>query len=562
MNKELPKVTPLLPPGIKLEENVYVTMRDGIKIAADIYRPEKEGRYPALVSASGYLKSAQLWAPELNKSIEAGQTLFFVPEGYVHIIYSARGSGLSQGQYNWYDETEQIDGAEMIEWAAGQPWCNGNVGMLGDSYFGRIQFLIAAQQPPHLRCIAPFNASMDDYRSRHEGGEIRLGWLSNWSADVISQCMWPGPVEGRMPPTNLIAQVCENPDDGPWYWERSGYIKADKIKVPVLSIVVGESPLHSPSQLAGWSSLKSPKKMVILPICDMNVIELRSRPMNEYMLRWYDHWLKGKDTGIMNDPPVAICDANTGEWRYENEYPLKRTRWTKYYLHSNSASPATRSPYGMLGTEPPKQEEPDFWITPDCMPLVLANKPVCAFTSSPLEKDTQVWGPVSLTFYGSSTTVNTNWFVKIGDMAPDDSVKTSRGIGVLKASYREVDESRSSPGMPFHPFQNPVLPEPGKIYEYQIGICPVFRTFKKGHKIWIQISSDDFPYMGEHYTVYNAYEMLPIPAKNTVYHNENYPSYLLLPVIPDAPVSKDVTSPLSQVKWPMGDTAMRFPYDG
>ena len=112
---------PKLPTGIKFEENVYIKMRDGIKIAVDIYRPEKEGRYPALVSTSGYLKSAQMWAPELNKSIEAGQTLFFIPKGYVHIIYSARGSGFSQGQYNWYDETEQKDAAVVIEWAARHP---------------------------------------------------------------------------------------------------------------------------------------------------------------------------------------------------------------------------------------------------------------------------------------------------------------------------------------------------------------------------------------------------------------------------------------------------------
>jgi predicted acyl esterase len=562
MNKEVPMIKPLLPAGIKFEENIYVTMRDGIKIAVDIYRPEKEGRYPALVSTSGYLKSAQLWAPELNKSIEAGQTLFFVPKGYVHIIYAARGSGFSQGQYNWYDETEQKDAAEVIEWAAKQPWCSGNIGLLGDSYFSRIQFLIAAQQPPHLKCIVPFNGGMDDYRSRHEGGVIRLGWLSNWAADVISQCTWPGPIEGKLQPTNLIAQVCEHPDDGPWYWERSGYKKADKIKAPVLSIVVGESPLHSPSQLAGWNALKSPKKMVVLPFCPMNVLELRSKPINEYMLRWYDHWLKGIDTGIMDEPQIAICDSLTGEWRYEDEYPLKRTQWTKYYLRSNPSNPSTQPPYGLLSLDPPKEEEPDYWITPDCMPLVLERKPVCAYISAPLEQDTRIWGPISLTIYGSSTTLDTAWFAKIGDVSPEGKLSAGPGLGVLRASYREIDPSRSTPGVPFHPFQNPQLPEPGKVYEYQIALCPIFRTFKKGHKIWIQIASDDYMYMGEHFTVYNAYEMLPIPARNTIFHDVEHLSHILLPVVPDSPVKKPVAAPLSQVKWPMGDTAMRFPYDG
>ena len=559
--QKLFEIKPKLPPGIVMEENVYITLRDGIKVVADIYRPAKEGKYPALVSTSGYLKSAQLWPPELNLSIEAGQTQFFVPRGYVHIIYSARGSGLSQGQYNWYDTVEQQDGAEVIEWAARQSWCNGNVGMLGDSYFGRIQFLVAAQQPPHLKCIAPFNGSMDDYRSRIDGGVIRLGWLSNWAADVISQVMLPWPVEGKLPPTNLIAQVCEHLEDGPWYWERSGYKMVDKIKVPVLSIVVGQSPLHSPSQLAGYNSIKSPKKLVVLPFARMNAIELRSRPVNEYMLRWYDHWLKGIDTGIMSEPPIAICDSVTGEWRYEEEYPLSRTKWTKYYFHSGSEGPATKPPYGQLSTTEPKDEKADYWITPDCMNLIQSNKPVAAYVSSPLENDAKVWGPISVTLYGSSTTIDTVWFAKIGDVAPDGQVNIIPGVGVLRASLRQVDESKSSPGLPFHPFQNPVRPEPGKIYEYEISLCPIFRTFKKGHKIWVQVASDDLGYMGEHNTVYNAYEMLPVPAKNTIYHDSKYPSHLLLPIIPDAPEKIAVAVPLSQVKWPLGETGMQFPYD-
>ncbi len=263
----------------------------------------------------------------------------------------------------------------------------------------------------------------------------------------------------------------------------------------------------------------------------------------------------------MEEPEIAICDTVTGEWRYENEYPLKRTQWSKYYLRSNPTGPATKAPYGLLSLEPPKKEEPDSWITPDCMPLVLANKPVCAYISPPLEQDTRVWGPISLTFYGSSTTRDTVWFAKIGDVAPDGQVNVSRGIGVLRASYREVDQGRSTPGVPFHPFQNPQLPEAGKIYEYQIGICPIFRTFKKGHKIWIQIASDDFGYMGEHFTVYNAYEMLPVPAKNAVYHDAARASHLLLPIVPDAPIGQPVASPLSEVKWPMAETEMKFPYD-
>jgi len=174
-------IRPPVPPGMKLDANVYVKMRDGIKIAVDVYRPEKEGRYPAILGTTPYIKEIQQLPPEFTHSIEAGATNFFISNGYVHVIEQVRGTGYSQGRYNWYDSTEAKDGYEVVEWIAKQPWCNGNVGMMGDSYFGRTQYLIAGEKPPHLKCIAPFDAGSDDYRdSRNEGGMLRAGWIEKW----------------------------------------------------------------------------------------------------------------------------------------------------------------------------------------------------------------------------------------------------------------------------------------------------------------------------------------------------------------------------------------------
>ena len=135
MKKDYPVVRPPLPPGVKLDENVYVTMRDGVKIAVDVYRPEAEGHYPAILSMSPYLKELQQWPPMLTHSIEAGDTSFFVSKGYVHIIAQIRGTGMSQGQWHLSDINEQQDGSDLVEWAAQQAWCNGNVGSMGFSYF-------------------------------------------------------------------------------------------------------------------------------------------------------------------------------------------------------------------------------------------------------------------------------------------------------------------------------------------------------------------------------------------------------------------------------------------
>ena len=133
------------------------------------------------------------------------------------------------------------------------------------------------------------------------------------------------------------------------------------------------------------------------------------------------------------------------------------------------------------------------------------------------------------------------------DVAPDDKVKlVSRGI--LRASYREVDETKSAPGQPFHPFQKRVPLEPNEVYEFQIEMLPAFHTFKAGHRIWLQIASDDLTYLGLLHSL-DMVEM-PLPARNAVHHDSEYPSHLLLPVIPDAPIIQPVKPPVSQIAWP------------
>ncbi len=541
-----------LPPEVKLDENVYVPVRDGIKLALDIYRPRMEGRYPALFSMSPYIKEMQQWSPILSHSIEAGDTPYFVSRGYVHVIATSRGSGYSQGEFNWYDIKEQQDGYDLIEWIARQPWCNGNVGMIGDSYFARIQYLTAAQQPPHLKCLVPFDGGSDDYRdSRYHGGMPFSSFLGGWGFDTMRQCLWPGPVEGKLPPTNIFYNFATHPEDGPYYWERSAWPKIESIKAPMLAIAVAGSFVHSRGQLAAYPRFQAPKKLMVAPPTGprANVFFIQSRPLNEYIMRWLDHWLKGIDTGIMNEPEVIVYDAGRQQWRYENEYPLARTGWSQFYFHSNPAGPATAPPYGLISIQAPGKEGPDKYVTPDCIRQLAAGKPVLAYSSAPMDKDLTVWGPLAAVIYGATSAMDTAWFVKVGDIGPEGNL-TMLSQGHLKASFRQVDPSKSKPGQPYHPFTNPVRPEQNRVHEYQIEMLPVFHTFRRGHRIWVQIASDDFVFQGNLHTIYNA-EMLPLPAENVVYHDGEHPSHILLPVIPDAPVIKPVAPPVSEIRWPL-----------
>ncbi len=453
VNKSLkPTFTPLydakaqrIPlPGVRFEENVYVEMRDGVKLAVDIYRPEAEGRYPAILSKCIYLKEIQQQHPMLSHSIEAGATAFYVPKGYVHVICQARGAGMSQGKWEFLGTKEQEDGYDVIEWIAKQPWCDGNVAMIGDSYWAWIQYLVAAQQPPHLKCIVPHDGGTDMFRgSFYKGGIFNDTFANVWINDTMRQCVWPGPVEGKLPPTHLAFDVASHPFDGPYWWERGAWTKADKIKVPVLFFVPLTS-LHSQSQLAIYNDIKAPKKLIVEPEggTAAHFRFITNRAVNEQILRWLDYWLKGKDTGIMDDPEVAIFDSGTQEWRYENEYPLKRTQWTKLFFRSEGPAPkGIETQYGSLSAEPPNQEEPNRYETPAATELLMNGKPVLVYATEPLKQDMKVWGPSSVTLYGSSTAIDTPWFIKLMDAGPDNKIRMlSRGI--LRASYREVDDNQ------------------------------------------------------------------------------------------------------------------------
>ncbi len=537
------------PPGVAMDETVMVPMRDGIQLGVDVYRPEKDGRYPALLSLSPYSKDIQQKPPHWSHAIESGATGFYVANGYVHVIAQVRGAGYSQGQWNFFDEKERTDGYDLVEWIAQQPWCDGNVGMIGDSYWSWSQYQTAAQQPPHLKCVCLQDGTVDLYRDLcYQGGMYHHAFLSMWIPYHTQMMAWPGEVPGKEPPMNVTYELAKRPYDGPWFHERSAHSHLHKIKTPMLSIAPQGGHQHFRGQLWGYPQIDAPKKLLIVPPTGFwsHVRYLTSPALNAQMLRWFDHWLKGKDTGIMDEPEVAVFDAATKVWRYENEYPLKRTEWTKLYLRTNG-TPASEAPYGALSHEPPSSEAPDTYKMPDSYAQLIKNQPVVAYTSPTMDSDLKVWGPISLTLYGSSSQPDTVWFVKLYDVAPDGKAEFLVK-GVLKASFRALDAAKSKPGQPYHPFDKQELIEPGKVYEYQIEISPICRTFKTGHRLQLQIASEDHTYTNPLRTL--DLHLLPWPVENAVHHDAKHPSHLLLPVIPDAPEIAEVQSPVKDIDWP------------
>lgn len=542
-----------LPVDCMLLADQFIPTRDGVRLCCDVYRPSTAPALPAVVSISPYIKELQLQPPLLTHSIEAGPTLALTRRGYVHVIVSHRGSGQSQGRYDNISALEQTDLYDVVEWVARQPWCNGNVGMIGDSHFAVNCMWAATQQAPSLKCIVPYDAMTDMYRDlAYPGGMLKSAFLSQWYLDAVPQFQWPGPVQGREPPANLIQDFIENPLDGPYWWERSLRTKLDRIEVPVLHIVPSSS-VHTRGQLWGYSRGKYPKKLVITPrpeVAKEHWLFLKSAPLHAYILRFLDHWLKGIDTGLMAEPEVAICDSGTGEWRYEHEYPIARTQWTKFYLAGNDAVGAAGS-VGTLSPAPPVQADArDEYRMPD-WPHVAGGRAVLAYQTEPLARPLTLHGPLQATLFASTTATDIAWFVKLDDVAPDGRV-TPLTEGALKSSFRSIDDGMSAPGQPWHPCTERALPEPGRVYEHQIEMRPIFHTLRPGHRLQLRIQSSDPQFMNFLHTVYNT-EMLPFPATNAVHRNRLHASHLLLPVVAPAPDSTPVPAPLKDVAWPVQD---------
>jgi len=560
MNKDWHELVSRPQHRVNTEKDVFVGMRDGVRVAVDIYRPDANVKVPALLGISPYGKDVQKLPifeyptdRDLgNGGIEAGDTEYFVSRGYAHVIAEARGTGASEGSYGVFTGKEQQDGYDLVEWIAKQPWCDGNVGMLGMSYFGMIQLLVAAQNPPHLKAIFPVDAATDMYRHwAYHGGILHLSFLATWwdSSLVVNSAK-----RADLPPAELkaiVENLLDDPDvrchprlyktlrwpqknphlfdvlihpfDGPYYWERSACSKFGKINIPCHLLSRWSAPyIHLPGAFSAYGQINAPRKLMItVPESGVGF----SRPWHEnhdIVLRWYDHWLKGIDTGVMDEPPITILVQGSNQWRHENEWPLARTHWTRLYLGAQ----------GRLKDELPGwNERPDGFT--NAVGLQPGGKvPSLRYATEALAADTEVTGPIALYLFAAISSADTNWIVEINDVDADGT-ETRVSIGWLKASHRELDQSRSKPYKPYHPHTGAIPVDPGRVYEYAIEICDTSYVFKAAHRLQLVVKAQDAPWEGTSY-IYRLSNHLSASreTRHTIYHKPEFPSHLLLPVVP------------------------------
>src|SRR5450631_147671 len=349
--------------SILIEKDVEVPMRDGARLMADVFRPRGTERVPALLNLGPYQKD-KLWIPPDTleekpnplMNWETVNPLWWVPRGYAAVRVDGRGSGKSPGQCEPWSLAEAIDFYDAIEWAAAQPWCNGKVGLSGISYFAINQWFVANLQPPSLKAIIPWEGFADLYRDALFHGGILNQFMPNWFVTHLCH--------------HLIGRAYrDNPDtfqmNTLWRWLRhsldSGAFAGsqaqwDKITLPLLTTGNWSGMgLHLRGNTEAFMRAASPHKKLRIH-SGTHVHPFYTQDGRRDQLRFFDCWLKGIDNGVMDEPPVKLAIRQGGgavAWRHENEWPLARTRWSKFYLDLSEPGAAGNS--GMLVSRSPAQ---------------------------------------------------------------------------------------------------------------------------------------------------------------------------------------------------------------
>ncbi|MFI1462191.1 CocE/NonD family hydrolase [Nocardia carnea] len=555
---------------IHIRKDLRVPMRDGVELVADTYQGVTDTPRPALVALSPYGKELQALAlttppqrrpsPMWDGCIEAGDIARVVGAGYVHVIGDLRGSGGSGGEhignYNAGGVPLGQDAYDFIEWVAEQPWCDGNVGMIGISYFGSMQILAAAERPPHLKAIFVSGGHYDFYETTYHGGIMWFmpraaregrggdsGWaftdktgsrmLETYSPEEIRArvaarladpdvAAWPNLVHVLNYPKHHEAwfDIVMNELDGEWYEERNPVNLAANIEIPVYLQIDQGRGWTMDGTIELFHRLNGPKKLDIGPYPPM-----QSRPFveeHDKMFRWYDYWLKGIDNGVMDEPAVTVFVEGACERVNADRWPPKDADCTSLYLR----------PRGKLTPEPEpmgaRYAAPDGFYQ---APLTVTDKvEILRWHTEPFAEAAEFIGTGAAHIFAEIDQDDTNFILRLWDEAPGGK-RQLLTTGYLKASHRELDE-RTTEGDPYHPHTRAVPVEPGVIEEYVLRLYPFAAALLPGHRLVAELSCDE-PLADDHNALLppDAFH-LPVgrPVTHKIYRDAAHPSRLVLPL--------------------------------
>jgi predicted acyl esterase len=569
--------------GMRIDWDAPIEMDDNVVLRCDVYRPIADGKYPAIMSYGPYAKWLHFkdgypaqWKVMTEKHPEtvAGSSNQYqnwelvdpekwVPDGYACVRVDSRGAGRSPGFMDIWSPRETKDFYECIEWAARQPWCSGKVGLNGISYYAMNQWFVASLRPPHLAAMCVWEGAADLYRDLSHHGGIYSLFGDTWYRDTVTLRQhgrgkrdfrsringeWSSGPE-TLAEEELVGNRCDYGQDlldHPLideYW-RERLPDFSMIDVPLLSGGNwGGVGLHPRGNTEGFIQAATKQKWL-----EMHGLDHFTHFYTDYGVklqkRFFGHFLKGEDTGWGQQPKVSLQVRHPGERfvaRGEQEWPLARTKWTKFYL-----DPADLS----LSTEPPSVAA---GMTYEALGEGLT------FLTPPMEQETEITGPAAAKLFLSSETEDADIFLVLRVFSAEmrevtfqgsNDPHTPVGHGWLRASHRKLDPVRTLPYRPYHTHDEKQPLKPGEVYDLDVEIWPTSIVVPKGYRIGLSARGKDY--------VYPGFEQPAMPVTGRIYYGvgpfrhdhkkdrplsvfggkvtlhtgPNRPAHLLLPVIP------------------------------
>ena len=564
---------PLIEPG-RLMLNIPVPMRDGINLSADIWLPpstQGTGPWPALLLRTIY---------DNQEARYIGWAREFTNRGYAVIMQDCRGRGDSDGEWIPY-VCELYDGYDTHEWIGKQDWCDGNLGTFGLSYPGFTQTLPATLRSKYLKAVAPIASQQDNYGHHRVNGVIHhnvafaflnmLGRsmqyesLKHFDQDTF---FFELPIDTAMEKVSnthpYYKGVMEHEQYDEWWSSYSLRDKYSEMAIPSLFITGWFDSLSNENfkLFNGWTKkaktqdARSKTKLIIGPwshqiapwgrvpmgengeYADRTFGKQALSDVIEMHMHWYDQRLKGINTGVDEEAPIKLFVMGKNIWRDEYEWPLERTKWTKFYL--SSSGNAVNDGGGLYPEIKNNDQISDSFIYDPANPVpslgsqyqtydfcgphdrshIQRRPDVLTFTTDVLTEDMEITGPISATIWASSDAKDTDFTATLTDLEPDGKA-IALCEGIVRARFRNGTE-------------NPEMMVPGEIYKFEIDMWNTSNTFIKGHRIRIEISSSNFPRYNRNLNSGNpiASDIDITIANQTVYHGIQYPSHINLPVIP------------------------------
>ena len=510
--------------GIHIKRNQLIPLSDGVNVAADVYLPDNAGPFPVLFAYTVYRKD------DLGGSFAAHECRFFARHGYACVLADFRGLGSSEGvAWDAMDSRESKDAAEIVEWIADQPWCDGGVGMWGTSYEAITSIEAAAQNPPHLKAIAPNQGAFDIYDSWfYPGGCANmLGAPGMWGSFMLGLSLMPPTLqdpEGRWYRIWKERLESYRPFMLPWpshpdkdeYWQ-SRVIDVANIKVPTF-VMGGWWDIFPEAMVSLYNKVSGPRKLLMGPWMHGSPDSADVEPVDHYreLLRWWDYWLKGIDTGIMDESPITFFVQGEG-WKHENDWPGKAVHSTEFYLSGDRAL-STEEP-SITGTDiyqadPTVGTSSTLWDPKSLgvgRPLEQGPDDILSltYTSEPLAEPLEIRGsPEVLICAAVEGAEDVNIVAKLCDV--DEEGRSSQiTTGWLKGSHHESHENAG-----------PLRPDCE--YQFRVPLWVTSYMVPRDHKLRLSISCSDFP------------RIWPTPSNPTIKVNTAN-SRVILPVVLGAP---------------------------